>query len=399
MMSADWADMILYNAEIHPMTAESFIGWVKVSGGKITDMGKGTPPDTESGIDCRGGRLYPGFIDIHTHIGFIGDGQGEESDDCNEGSGAVSCGIRAIDGINYYDGYFSDAVRGGVTSVITGVGSMNAIGGSMIAVKTDVRTKSGTRSLEKAFIKTAAIKFALGENPKMSYTERDEAPQTRMATAALIRETLYKAEQYMRQKDEAESASDEPEFDIKYEALIPLLQKKIQPHIHCHRADDIMTALRICEEFGFSPLLVHCSEGYLIADMIAEKLAKLGGGAAAGPVICDRGKPEMAQAHPKNAGVLTDAGIKTAICTDHPEVQIDYLTMSAALCVKNGMSREDALRAITINAAELAGISDRTGSIELSKDADLVLFDGDPLDIMSKVKMTIINGEIVYRDL
>ncbi len=390
--------MIIYNAAVCPVTAEDFHGWVEVNGKKITAMGSGEPPRIEAdSIDAKGMRLLPGLIDIHTHMGFFGDGAGEECDDANEGSEPVTCGIRALDGINYYDGYFADAVRAGVTTVITGVGSMNAIGGSMIAVKTDVRTESGTRDLEGAFIKKAAIKFALGENPKMSYGDKDEAPQTRMATAALIRETLYKADQYMRQKDEAETASDEPEFDLKYEALIPLLKKEIRPHIHCHRADDILTALRICEEFGLSPLLVHCSEGYLISDIIARKLKALGGGVVAGPVICDRGKPEMAKAHPKNSGILADAGISVAICTDHPEVQIDYLAMSAAVCVKNGMKRSAALEAITINAARLGDISDRTGSVEVGKDADLVLFDGDPLDMYSETMMTIIEGKIVYR--
>ena len=388
--------MRLFNANVHPVTSPAFYGWVEVKNGKITAMGEGDIKPSAHDTDCKGNHLYPGLIDIHTHMGFIGDGQGEEGIDVNEGSSAMTPALRAIDGINYYDGYFNDAVRAGVTAVVTGVGSLNAIGGTMIAVKTDVRTERGTRSLEKAFIKTVAIKMALGENPKGYYAERDEAPQTRMAIAALIRETLYKAKQYMEKKEAAEDESDIPDFDLGYEQLIPLFKKKIRPHIHCHRADDILTALRICEEFGFSPLLVHCTEGYLVADIIGEKLKKLGGGAVVGPILCDRGKPELAKADPKNAAVLTENGVMTAVCTDHPEVMTDLLPLSAAICRKNGLSREDSIRALTVNAAKLADIDHITGSVEKGKDADLVLFDGDPADLDTNVLFTMINGIMVY---
>lgn len=380
--------MYIYNGSIYPVGSPVIgKGYVRVEGDKILEVSPGEPPGISGGdINARGMRILPGFIDIHTHLGFIGDGAGEEGIDINEGSDPVMPHLRAEDGLNYRDGYFADAVRAGVTSVITGVGSLNPIGGDMIAVKT-----SG-RCLEEAIIRRAGIKFALGENPKGYYNDRDEAPQTRMATAALIREALQKAKRYKELSDAAEDVTDLPELDVKCEALLPLLDGEMKAHFHCHRADDILTALRICGEFGIKPLLVHCTEGYLIADLLAEKGAE----AVIGPVISDRGKPELANASLRNAAVLAQAGVKTAICTDHPENPIDFLTAGAAYCIKHGLPEETALRAVTLTAAELGGIAHRTGSLEAGKDADLIILDGSPFEIMTNVKMVMINGKTVY---
>ncbi len=380
--------MFIYNARIDPVCSPVIArGYVGFEGGRITEIAEGTPASVSHGdIDAKGMLLMPGLIDIHTHMGFIGDGAGEEGIDVNEGSDPVMPQLRAVDGINFRDGYFADAVKAGVTSVVTGVGSLNPIGGDMIALKT------AGRYLDEAIIRRAGIKFALGENPKSYYTERDEAPQTRMATAALIREALEKARRYMALIDAAEDISDQPEYDIKSEALIPLLKGELKAHFHCHRADDILTALRICEEFELKPLLVHCTEGHLIADILAEKGAE----AVVGPIICDRGKPELANASLENAALLTAAGVKTAICTDHPETPIGYLITSAAFCHKYGLSRENAIKAVTSNAAQLGGFADRCGSIAVGMDADLILLDGDPFDIMTNVVMTVIDGKIVY---
>ncbi len=380
--------MYIYNAKILPVTSPVIpCGSLRIEKGKIAEITEGLPERISSDdINAEGRLLMPGFIDIHTHIGFIGDGAGEEGTDVNEGSDPVMPHLRAEDGINFRDGYFKDAVKAGITSVITGVGSLNPIGGSMIAVKT------AGRCLEEAIIGCAGIKFALGENPKSYYNERDEAPQTRMATAALIREALEKAKRYMQLKENAEDISDLPDYDIKSEALIPLLKGEIKAHFHCHRADDILTALRICSEFEIKPLLVHCTEGHLIADILAERKAE----AVIGPIISDRGKPELANASLKNGAVLHRAGVKIAICTDHPENPIDFLTAGAAYCCKHGLPFEEAIRAITINAAELGGFAHRTGSIEKGKDADLVLIDapnGNPLDIMARPIMTFIDGK------
>lgn len=381
--------MYIYNAEIFTMEGDSspFRGFVRVESGKIAQVSCGSPEKISSeDIDAKGSILMPGFIDIHTHMGFIGDGAGDEGIDVNEGSDPVMPQLRSVDGINFRDGYFADAVKAGVTSVVTGVGSLNPIGGDMLALKT------AARCLDEAVIMRSGIKFALGENPKSYYTERDEAPQTRMATAALIREALEKAKRYGEQLERAEEPEDRPEYDIKCEALLPLLRGELKAHFHCHRADDIMTALRICGEFGLEPLLVHCTEGHLIADILGEK----GAAAVVGPVICDRGKPELANASLENAAKLHKAGVKVAICTDHPENPINFLTAGAAYCHKYGLPKEAALKAVTITAAELGGFGDRTGSVSVGKDADLVLLSGDPFEIQTDVLMTMINGKVYF---
>ena len=381
--------MYIYNAEIITMDTKAPhipSGYVRVEKGKIREISAGAPEKISEGdINAGGNILMPGLIDIHTHMGFIGDGAGDEGIDVNEGSDPVMPQLRSVDGINFRDGYFADAVKAGVTSVVTGVGSLNPIGGDMLAIKT------AARCLDEAVIRRSGIKFALGENPKSYYTERDEAPQTRMATAALIREALEKAKRYGEQLDRAEEPEDRPDYDIKSEALLPLLKGELRAHFHCHRADDIMTALRICDEFGLKPLLVHCTEGHLIADILGEKGAE----AVVGPIICDRGKPELRNITPKNAAELYKNGVKIAICTDHPEIPIDYLLTSAAVCVKHGLPREEALRAITVNPAEMLGVSDQIGCIRKGADADLVLMSGDPLDIMSEPLMVMIDGKIV----
>ena len=238
------------------------------------------------------------------------------------------------------------------------------------------------------------IKFALGENPKSTFSDKDSTPVTRMATAALIREALYKAKRYMQDKAEAEENGESaPDYDIKCEALIPLLKHKLKAHFHCHRADDIMTAVRIAKEFDLDYVLVHCTEGYIIADILGEEKAC----ALTGPIICDRGKPELSKLTTENAGILYKNGVNVAICSDHPEIPVQYLAASAAYCVKAGLPREEAIRSLTVNPAQIIGIYDRVGSITVGKDADMVLFNGDPLEIMTDAVMTMINGRIVSR--
>lgn len=382
--------MYIYNAKIITMDDKGTVienGFVRTEDSIIAEISHGTPAElSDSDINVHGNILMPGFVDIHTHMGFIGDGAGEEGIDVNEGSDPVMPQLRAVDGINFRDGYFADAVKAGVTSVVTGVGSLNPIGGDMIALKT------AGRCLDDVLICRSGIKFALGENPKSYYTERDETPQTRMATAALIREALEKAKRYKEQLDRAEEPEDRPDYDIKCEALIPLLNGEMKAHFHCHRADDIMTALRICREFGLTPLLIHCTEGHLIADILGERGAE----AVVGPIICDRGKPELANASLENAAKLNAAGVRLAICTDHPETPINFLTAGAAYCHKYGLPKDTALRALTSTAAMLGGFGDKTGSVSVGKDADLIILDGDPFEIKTNVLMTMINGKVYY---
>ncbi len=312
---------------------------------------------------------------------------GVEGEDVNEDTDPVTPHLRTIDGINCFDRCFSDAVSCGVTTAVTGVGSSNPIGGDFIAVKTH------GRCADEMLIRKVGIKFALGENPKSAFSDKDTAPVTRMATAAIIREALFKAKRYLDDKNFAiENDESLPEFDIKSEALIPLFEHKLKAHFHCHRADDIMTAVRISKEFGLDYVLVHCTEGHKIADILGRENAS----ALTGPIICDRGKPELAELTTANAGALDRHGVKVAICTDHPEIPVQYLPTSAAYCVKAGLPKEEAVKALTINAAEIIGIADRVGSIKVGKDADFAIFDGDPLEIMTNCSAVFIDGKKIF---
>lgn len=381
--------MYIYNAEIHTMEGvKPFVGYVGFENGKITSVGEGEPADIHSdSFDAEGKKLFPGFIDPHSHIGLIGDGMGVEGEDVNEDTDPVTPQLRTIDGINCFDRCFSDAVSCGVTTAVTGVGSSNPIGGDFIAVKTH------GRCADEMLIRKVGIKFALGENPKSTFSDKDSAPVTRMATAAIIREALFKAKRYLDDKNFAnENDESLPEFDIKSEALIPLFEHKLKAHFHCHRADDIMTAVRISKEFGLDYVLIHCTEGHKIADILGREKAS----ALTGPIICDRGKPELAELTTANAGVLAKNGVKVAICTDHPEIPVQYLAASAAYCVKAGLPKEEAMKALTINAAEIVGIADRVGSIKVGKDADFALFDGDPLEIMTNCSAVFIDGKKIF---
>ena len=291
-----------------------------------------------------------------------------------------------LDGINPLDCSFELARKAGVTAAVVSPGSANAVAGQIYAVKT-----AGKR-IDKMSMGQVGIKFSLGENPKMTYNDRDETPVTRMAIAAVIREALFKARRYGQDIEKArDEDGDMPEYDIKCEALLPLLDGKIKAHFHCHRADDIFTAIRIASEFSLDYTLVHCTDGYLIADELAQEKAS----AVIGPVICDRCKPEMASLSPENAAVLAKNGVKVAVCTDHSEVPIEYLPLSVGICMKNGLPFNDALLSVTRNAAEIAGIAERVGSVEVGKDADLVMFSSEPFEVMSSPDMVMINGEII----
>lgn len=383
--------MKIYNVQIKTMDGGRTIpnGWIEVENGKITAVESGTPENiTESDINGKSGLLLPGFIDAHTHLGIIENGIDFEGDDCNEATDPFTPQMRTIDGINPFDRCFKEARKRGITSVVVAPGSANPCGGEIIAMKT-----MGRRA-DDMLIKTTGIKFALGENPKRTYNDRDEMPVTRMATAAVIREGLAKAVRYLDDVNVFESDRenhDMPEYDIKCEALIPLLNGEIAAHFHCHRADDMFTALRISKEFGLKAVIVHATEGYLIADILG---TEKGIAAISGPVICDRCKPEMKGLDIKNTAELVRNGVKTSICTDHPVIPIQYLPASAAMAVKGGLDYESALEAITIKAAEIADIDKTTGSITVGKDADIQLYHGNPLDIANEPELVMIGGKI-----
>lgn len=390
--------MLIYNAKIYTMSDAGVIdnGFVLTENGKIARVGKMTQlttPPTREDFDAFGMNVYPGFIDCHTHLGMWEDGLGFEGADGNEITDPSTPQLRAIDGVNPNDYCFLEAARAGVTSILTGVGSANPVGGQFTAMKT-----YGSRRIDKRIIRSsAAIKFALGENPKKCYNDRDETPTTRTATAAIIREQLYKTRRYMQDIVDYESSlgteneGSMPDYDMKCEALIPLLKGKVRAHFHCHRADDIFTAVRIAKEFEIKCVLIHATEGGLIADELSED----GFPCVVGPIIADRCKPELSKQSIENAALLHKAGIDIAICTDHPENPIQYLPLAAGICIKGGLDKEAALAAITIGAARIAGIDHRVGSIEPGKDADIAVLDGEFYDVLTKAKLVLVDGKAV----
>ena len=381
--------MKLKNAVLHTMEGVDYEnGWMTAENGVITGIGpmEACPEhEGEEWIDLKGAHVYPGFIDAHTHLGMWEDGLTFEGDDGNEETDPITPQLRAVDALNPMDRCFREALESGVTTVVTGPGSANPIGGQMAAVKTY------GKCIDNMIIKAPlAIKMALGENPKNVYHGKNQTPVTRMATAALIREQLYKAKRYLEEVEKAQTEEDfdPPEYDIKCEALLPLLRREIQAHIHCHRADDIFTAIRLAEEFNLDYVIVHGTEGHLIAEELAEKHARV----LNGPILCDRSKPELRNLTPACPGKLRKAGVQTALITDHPVIPLQYLSLCAGLAVREGMSREDALRAITIEPAKICGIDNRVGSLAVGKDADLVVFRQDPLELAAKPEKVFISG-------
>lgn len=385
---------MIINAEIHTMDDNNTViknGYISFSDGKISEMGEMSElkqTDTDV-IDANGRRVYPGFVDAHTHLGIFEDSLTFEGDDGNEDTDPIMPQLRAIDAVNPFDRYFNEALSAGVTTVLTSPGSADPIAGQIAAIKT-----FGKR-IDKMIIKApVAIKFALGENPKSTYSDKDQTPVTRMATASLIRETLAKAKNYYEEKKNYSADKenyDKPEYDAKCEALIPLFRKEIPAHFHAHRADDIFTAIRISKEFDIDCVIVHATDGHLIYDeLVSDGISVL-----SGPFLTDRSKPELKNLTPSSPSVMSSNGIPTAIITDHPETPIQYLPLCAAVAVREGMDRTQALRAITITPAQICGISDRVGSIEKGKDADILIFDGSPLDIVNKPVMVIADAKIV----
>lgn len=382
--------MLIVNGVIHTMAGQTIAdGFVRLEGTRIVRVGHMSQLEDAAGpvLDAGGGHVLPGFIDVHCHVGMYGSGLGFEGDDLNEAADPCTPQLRGLDGVNPLDRYFQEARRAGVTCVLTGPGSANPISGQSVLMKTAGQVAD--RMVVRA---PAAMKFALGENPKGCYNKREESPMTRMATAAIIRESLARAAEYRDKRRKAERGNGEkPDFDAKLEALLPVLEGRLPAHFHAHRADDIVTAIRISREFGLDCVIVHGTEGHLIADYLAGE----GVPVITGPFLTDRSKPELANLTMENTAILARAGVQAAICTDHPETPISQLTLCAAMAARAGMDEEEALAAITINAAIIAGVDDRLGSLAEGKDADLVVMDGHPLDWRSRVTHVLINGQEV----
>ncbi len=376
-------------------------GTVLIDGATIAAVGKEVEvPSGVEVIDASGQFVMPGMIDAHCHTGVFADGVGWMHADGNEMTDPITPHLRAIDAIHPEDIAFRDLREAGITTINTGPGSGNLIGGQTAAIKTAGRT---VEEMLLAF--PVGMKMALGENPKRVYGEQKKTPSTRMGNAGTLREWLSKAQLYAeRGARHAKRLADyhagvegstEPEpfeLDLKLEALARVLRREIPAHIHAHRADDIMTALRIADEFDLDVVLIHATEGYKVADLLADRMIPC----VPGPILFSRSKLELRDMTPRNAGALANAGVKVAIQTDQMSA-VRYLRLDAAIAVNEGMKEADAVRAITLTPAEILGIDDRVGSLEEGKDADVVMLSGHPLDIAhGRVRRVLIGGETVF---
>ncbi len=354
--------------------------------GKIVAVGENLDiPAYCTVIDAAGRNVYPGFVEAHCHLGMEEHGIGFEGDDTNECTDILTPHLRAIDAINPMDPTFREAALAGVTSVCTGPGSANVVGGTFAAVKT-----VGRRIDDMIIRDAAAMKCAFGENPKRVYKEK--CNDSRMATAAHLRGLLLRARDYdERLRQAGDDVSKRPAYDMKLEAMLPVLHGEMPLKAHAHRADDLFTAIRIAKEFGVRLTLEHVTEGHLIV----EELVKEGLPLAVGPSLTHASKFELKEKTFATPGILARAGCQVSIITDSPVIPQNYLPLCAGLAVRSGMDKFDALRAITLNAAKHIGIQDRVGSIEPGKDADLVVMSGECFEVASTVDAVLVNGQNV----
>ena len=383
----------IVGGRVVPITGQEIErGTVLIENGRISAVGASvTVPDDAQVVDAEGAWVLPGFIDAHAHVGVSEEAEGWAGQDTNEMTEPVTAQVRAIDAINPADLGFRDAIMGGVLAVNVNPGSGNPIGGQTVALKCWGRTVD-----QMVLRQPSGMKSALGENPKRVYGEQKKTPSTRLGTAAVIRGALVAAANYLERIDaeqrKPEAERKPVERDLKLEALGLVLRKEIPWRQHCHRADDIATAIRIADEFGYDLVIDHGTEAHFLADLIAAR----GTPVIIGPLFTSRSKVELRNRSLANPGRLASAGVTIAITTDHPVVPINFLVHQASLAVKDGLDRENALRALTINPARIAGIDARLGSIEPGKDADLVIWSGDPLDVLSRAVRVFIDGTEIY---
>lgn len=379
--------MLIKNGTVYDAVhRDPYIADIRVENGKIAAIAADIAPAAgEEIIDAAGLRVYPGFIDAHCHIGLDNYGMGQVGWDYNEMGDCVAPHLRGIDSFNPHELGVKMALEAGVTTVCTGPGSANVLGGTFLAVKT-----KGNCVDDMTVKEPVAMKCAFGENPKRCYNTKGIS--ARMTTAAKLREMLFKAREYMEKKDAAgDDKSKKPGFDMKLEALIPVLRGEMPLKAHAHRADDICTAIRIAKEFGVKMTIEHCTEGHLIVN----ELLRAGFPVAVGPTLTGASKLELMNKTFDTPGILAKAGLSVSIITDAPVIPEEYLPLCAGLAVNAGMDPFDALRAITINPAHHIGIADRVGSLEVGKDADIVITDGDAMVSNTKVVAVILDGERV----
>ena len=380
--------LLIKNGHIMTMAGREFTNGSVLIGddGKITAVGEALEaPEGAPVIDAQGRLVTPGCVDAHCHIGLDNEAVGWEGRDYNEIVDPITPQMRAIDSIYPQDEAFPNAIRGGVTTACTGPGSANVIGGTFTVIKL-----VGNRVDNMIVKDPIAMKCAFGENPKRCYGQGSKkSPMTRMAVAALLRETLFKTRRYMEDK----AAGKNPPFDMKLEAMEPVLRGEIPLKCHAHRADDILTAIRVAKEFGVKMTMDHCTDGEVIAD----ELAKEGFPAFVGPSLGGKSKIELQNKSFTTPGVLSKAGVKVSIITDAPVIPLQNLPMCAGLAANAGLPMEEAWKAITINPAESLGIADRVGSLEPGKDGDVVIWTADPLTtIGGEAYITVVDGKVVY---
>jgi len=382
-------DVAIVGGRIVPVVGEVIEnGTVLIKDGKITAVGAKVKVDGDTAvIDASGKWVLPGFLEAHGHVGVHEEGNGWAGSDTNEMTDPVGARFRALDAINPADEGFRDALSGGVTSVVVKPGSGNPIGGQTVAVK------SWGRIVDEMVIKEpCSVKSALGENPKRVYGEKKQTPSTRLGVASVIRDAFRAAQDYVERRDEADRDGKAFTRDSTNETLAAVLAGDLPWDQHTHRADDIATAIRLSEEFGYKLVINHGTEGHLLADVLAEK----GIPVIIGPLFTSRSKVELNLRHLRNPGLLAKAGVKIAITTDHPVVPINYLVYQAILSVKEGLDPQTAIEALTINPAQMLGLDERIGSLEVGKDGDVVIWSDDPLEIMSRAEQVLIEGRPVY---
>jgi len=367
---------------------------VAIEYGKITAVAENLAYPEAEVRDVAGSYVMPGMVDAHCHIGMWEDSIGQAGADGNEITNPVTPELRAIDAINPYDRCFTEACAAGVTTCVTGPGSANVIGGQFVAMKTFGDSVEG---MTLRF--PVAMKAAFGENPKRCYGSRDKTPETRMATAAILRKALTDAQEYQRKLEKGNKDADKtPDRDLGKEMLVKVLRRELPLKVHAHRADDILTAIRICKEFNLRFTLDHCTEGYMIPKFIKGAIAEQGAGVIIGPLLSERSKIELRNLTFEAPRILYENGIEFAMMTDSPVIPQQYLPICAALAVREGLPETEALRCITINAAKISGIDDRVGSLEAGKDADVAVFNAHPLDFRARCVLTLVDGVVAHEE-
>ncbi|SDH77011.1 amidohydrolase [Agrococcus jejuensis] len=374
------------NAHVIPVEGDPFDGTIVIRDGRIEALGADVQvPEGAEVVDVAGAQVTPGLVDAHVHLGVHPEGDGGAASDTNEMTGVNQAAVRTIDAIDPFDEGFDVALAGGVTTVNVNPGSGNPIGGLATTLHTHGRIVD-----RMVLREPAGLKSALGENPKRVYGERKQTPSTRLGTAKVIREAFVAAQNYLRKHADPDTTAD---VDLTHEAIAKVLRREIPWRQHAHRADDIVTAVRIAEEFGYDLVIDHGTEAHVVADLLAERNIPV----LIGPLFTTKSKMELRGRSIANPGKLAKAGVEISIITDHPVIPISFLVHQASLAVREGLDRETALRSITINPSKALGVAHEVGSLEVGKRADVVVWDGDWMDPMARPSLVLIDGAEVYR--